>query len=47
MELFSNDNSVVCDGCGFTIFNNLESCIQWCKYARDCVDEETYRKLKK
>jgi hypothetical protein len=28
-----------------TVYNDSLSCVQWCKYARECVGEETYRKL--
>ncbi len=45
VEVFSNDISVKCNRCGFLVFNDIESCIQWCKYAKECVGEETYNKL--
>ena len=45
IEIFSNDVSVKCGRCGFTVYNDILSCVQWCKYARECVGEETYRKL--
>ncbi|MCK9590731.1 MAG: hypothetical protein M0Q91_01805 [Methanoregula sp.] len=45
VELFSNDLSVKCSGCGFVVYNDIESCIQWCRYAKECVGEETYDKL--
>ncbi len=47
IEIFSTDVSVTCKSCGFTIYEDLESCIQWCKYAEQCVGEELYRELKK
>ncbi|MCL6611974.1 MAG: hypothetical protein K6T66_10605 [Peptococcaceae bacterium] len=47
VEVFSNDVKVDCDKCGFTVYNDLESCIQWCKYAKYCVGEDLYRKLKR
>jgi len=47
VEVFSNDVQVKCDRCGFTVYNDIASCVQWCKYARECVGEEMYRKLKK
>ena len=31
--------------CGFVIYNDKLSCVQWCKYARRCVGEETYQSL--
>ena len=45
VEVFSNDLKVTCDNCGFVIYNDIISCIQWCRYAKECVGEETYRKL--
>ncbi len=46
VELFSTDIRVKCGHCGFTVFNDIESCIQWCKYAKECVGEELYIKMK-
>ena len=45
VEIFSNDLKVTCGNCGFVIYNDIQSCIRWCKYAKDCVGEETYRRL--
>jgi len=45
VEIFSNDISVKCSRCGFLVFNDVESCIRWCKYAKGCVGEETYNTL--
>lgn len=47
IEIFSNEMQTQCSKCGFTVFNDLESCVQWCQYAEECVGEELYRKLKK
>ena len=44
VELFSNDISVKCS-CGFVVYNDIESCIQWCKHAKECVGDEMYNKL--
>jgi protein-arginine kinase activator protein McsA len=45
VEIFSNDGKVACGNCGFIIYNDILSCIQWCRYAKECVGEETYRNL--
>ncbi len=45
IELFSTDISVPCDKCGFVAYNDIQSCISWCKYAKLCVGEELYNKL--
>ena len=42
VELFSNDISVKCSTCGFVIYNDIASCVQWCRHARECVGEEMY-----
>jgi ribosomal protein S27E len=45
VEVFSNDTTVTCGTCGFVIYNDIQSCVRWCRHARECVGEETYRKL--
>lgn len=42
VEIFSNDTQVKCGNCGFVIYNDTLSCIQWCRYAKECVGEEMY-----
>ena len=29
IEMFSSDMQMDCPKCGFTVYNDLESCIQW------------------
>ena len=45
IEIFSTDTVVACDKCGFVGYDDKLSCVQWCKYAKQCVGEETYEKL--
>jgi len=45
VEIFSIDMQVNCPKCGFTIYNDLESCVQWCQYAKECVGEQVYERL--
>ena len=47
VELVSTDMKADCDKCGFTIYNDVTSCVQWCEYARDCDGKEVYERLKK
>ena len=47
IEVFSIDTEVVCEHCGQKVYNDALSCVQWCKYAKMCVGEETYNELKK
>lgn len=46
VEFFSNELNVVCSRCGFVIFNDIQSCIQWCRHAEECIGSEQYWKLK-
>ncbi|MCL2879844.1 MAG: hypothetical protein FWF29_06340 [Treponema sp.] len=46
VELFSIDSQVQCE-CGFTIYNDTQSCAQWCAYAKYCLGDELYNKLQK
>lgn len=45
VEVFSTDVQVSCPSCGFTVYNDIQSCIRWCAYARDCIGEEMYDAL--
>ena len=45
IEIFSVDTEATCDKCGYTIYNDTLSCVQWCKYAKQCVGEDTYQRL--
>ena len=36
IEIFSTDTQVRCE-CGFTVFSGIQSCLSWCKYARECL----------
>ena len=47
VEMLSNELQTNCPKCGFTIFDDVASCVQWCKYAEECVGTEMYKKLKK
>ncbi|MFC1968542.1 hypothetical protein ACFLVX_04045 [Chloroflexota bacterium] len=45
IEIFSNEASAICLKCGFTIYNDLLSCVQWCEYAKECVGEPAYERV--
>jgi ribosomal protein S27AE len=45
IEIFSNEVKAACGRCGFVVYQDMQSCIRWCKYARQCVGDETYRRL--
>jgi hypothetical protein len=31
---------------GFMVYNDIESCIPWCRHAKECIGEQMYRKLR-
>ena len=43
IEIFSGDTHVTC-ACGFIAYNDMQSCIKWCRMARECVGDEIYEK---
>ena len=47
IEIFTVDTEAVCENCGFVIYNDTLSCVQWCKYARNCFGDEAYENLMK
>lgn len=46
VELFSIDMKIDCPSCGQTVFNNANSCIDYCRYAEECLGKEKYQELK-
>jgi len=44
IELFSIDPYMPCE-CGFIAYNDVQSCMKWCAYARQCVGDEVYDKF--
>ena len=47
IEMFSVDTEMACEKCGFVAYNDTLSCVQWCKYAKECVGEEMYNHMMK
>lgn len=45
IEMFSIDTEMACENCGFVAYNDTLSCVQWCKYAKQCVGEEMYNQM--
>ena len=41
IEIFSRDTHALCK-CGFVAYNDLQSCIKWCAYARECFGDKIY-----
>ncbi len=45
IELFSNETSTKCTACGFTVYNDINSCIRWCRYAEQCVGADKVKEF--
>ena len=45
IEIFSDEMKAACERCGFVIYNDIISCVRWCRYAKECVGEDMYRKI--
>lgn len=45
VELFSTDIQAACSTCGFIVYNDIQSCIKWCKLARECIGDALYEQL--
>jgi hypothetical protein len=46
VELFSIDMKVDCPGCGRPVYNNVNSCVRYCKYAEQCLGSDAYQKAR-
>ena len=47
IEIFTVDTEAVCENCGFVIYNDTLTCVQWYKYARKCFGDEASEQLMK
>ncbi|MBI4297963.1 MAG: hypothetical protein HY676_05470 [Chloroflexi bacterium] len=47
VEVWSHEIKADCPNCGTAVFRATRpSCIDWCKYAEQCFDPQTYARLK-
>lgn len=47
VEIFSDEVKVTCPRCkNLVCRQRLPSCVDWCKFAKECVDKEKYDRLK-
>jgi len=47
IEIWSDEVEVKCKHCGKTTLRHLPpTCLDWCVYAKECVGEEKYKRLK-
>ncbi len=45
--MFSDEQKTECPKCGVEVFREeVPSCIDWCKSAKECIGEEKYNELK-
>jgi predicted RNA-binding Zn-ribbon protein involved in translation (DUF1610 family) len=36
VEVFSNDECLLCDECGYREDARMQTCYQWCSHAKEC-----------
>ncbi|MGQ9470038.1 MAG: hypothetical protein ACUVTD_09540 [Nitrososphaerales archaeon] len=41
IEIFSDEFKVQCPNCGSELFRDNASCIDWCPYAKRCLNERS------
>ena len=45
VEIWTDEPKAECDKCGCVNMKEADkSCLDWCKYAKECVGEEAYNK---
>lgn len=44
LEIWTDEFEILCSGCGKKVSRSGQSCLDWCKAAKECVGEEIYRK---
>jgi len=48
VEIWTDELRGICSNCGMVILKNQEqSCLEWCRMAKECVGEETYNTFMK
>lgn len=45
LEMFSSELTIKCPKCGFVAYNDTQTCLMWCAYAKECVGEEIYNQF--
>lgn len=47
VEIFSDELKVKCRQCGEMVYREkTPSCVEWCAYARQCLGEERWKRMK-
>lgn len=48
LEIWTDEAKAKCPSCKKTVTRKIDqSCLDWCKYARECVGDEVYNKYMK
>lgn len=47
VEIFSDEVRVKCPKCKSYVYREIPSCIDWCRYAKECVGEKIVKEMKK
>jgi hypothetical protein len=48
VEIWTDEIRGVCSSCGKAVFRDgFMSCVEWCKFAQDCIGEEAYDRYQK
>jgi len=45
IERWTDEIKGVCENCGKEVIFDIDSCIQWCEYAKKCVGDERYEEI--
>lgn len=46
IEIFTDEIKAECK-CGQVVYNDINSCVEYCSYAEKCLGEEKYKDIKK
>jgi predicted RNA-binding Zn-ribbon protein involved in translation (DUF1610 family) len=44
VEIWTDEFDTNCPKCGKNVSRNTQSCLDWCKAARECVGDEVYNR---
>ncbi|MCM8771593.1 MAG: phosphohydrolase [Candidatus Omnitrophica bacterium] len=45
VEIFSDEVRTRCPKCKSYVYREMPSCIDWCKYAKECIGEKKWKEL--
>ena len=47
VEIWTDEFEAICPKCGKTVTRDSQSCLDWCKAAKECVGDEIYSRYVK